>query len=113
MSKFLKFSLFITIFFILFLNCYSVFATVDMNLNDNNTNSTNNVNTLNSQNTANTNNNNESTNPQSNSSSSSFSSTVTTSDFDLQLTNILSICLIVVGILLILLSIAILIRLKH
>lgn len=112
MSKFLKFSLFITIFFILFLNCYSVFATVDMNLNDNNTNSTNNVNTLNSQNTANTNNNNESTNPQSNSSSSSFSSTVTTSDFDLQLTNILTICLIVVGLLLILLGIAIIIRLK-
>ena len=44
--------------------------------------------------------------------SSIFSSTVTTSDFDLELTNILSICLIVVGVLLILLGIAILIRLK-
>ena len=45
--------------------------------------------------------------------SSTLSSTVTTSDFDLELTNILCIALIVVGVLLILLAIAILIRLKN
>ena len=45
--------------------------------------------------------------------SSTLSSTVTTSDFDLELTNILCIALVVVGILLILLGIAILIRLKR
>ena len=44
--------------------------------------------------------------------STQYSTTVSASNFDLQLTNILSICLIVVGVLLILLSIAILIRLK-
>ena len=44
--------------------------------------------------------------------STQYSTTVSASNFDLQLTNILSICLIVVGVLLILLSIAILIILK-
>ena len=47
------------------------------------------------------------------SNTSTLSSTVTTSDFNLELTNILTICLIVVGTLLILLGIAILIRLKR
>lgn len=45
-------------------------------------------------------------------SAAQYSTAVSASNFDLQLTNILSICLIVVGVLLILLSIAILIRLK-
>ena len=45
--------------------------------------------------------------------STQYSTTVSASNFDLQLTNILSICLIVVGVLLILLAIAILIRLKN
>ena len=44
--------------------------------------------------------------------SSQYSTDVTASNFDLQLTNILSICLIVFGVLLILLAIAILIRLR-
>ena len=44
--------------------------------------------------------------------STQYSTTVSASNFDLQLTNILSICLRVVGVLLILLAIAILIRLK-
>ncbi len=110
MSKLQKVFLIIGIFSILVFCCSYTFAAVDMNLNNsnnqNNTNSENNEN--NSSNSANTNNSTNS--PTSN--SSQFSTTVTTSSFDLQLTNILSICLIVVGVLLILLGIAILIRLK-
>ena len=52
------------------------------------------------------------TTTKSTSNSAQYSTAVSASNFDLQLTNILSICLIVVGVLLILLSIAILIRLK-
>ena len=46
-------------------------------------------------------------------SSAQYSTAASASNFDLHLTNILSICLIVVGVLLILLAIAILIRLKN
>ncbi len=92
MSKLLKFIIILSVLFIVVFNCsYTCFA-LDLN---------------NSVNTTNTNTN------SSNTSSSTLSSTVTTSDFDLQLTNILCIALIVVGVLLILLGIAILIRLKN
>ena len=87
MSKLLKFFIILSVALIILSNLSYAFAAVDMNLG-NNTSSTN-------------------------SASSTLSSTVTTSDFDLELTNILCIALIVVGVLLILLGIAILIRLKR
>ena len=87
MSKFLKFIVILSMALIVIFNCSYVFAAVDMNLGNNTTSG--------------------------NSTSSTLSSTVTTSDFDLELTNILCIALIVVGVLLILLGIAILIRLKR
>ncbi len=87
MSKLLKFFIVLSVALIILSNFSYAFAAVDMNLG-NNTSSTN-------------------------STSSTLSSTVTTSDFDLELTNILCIALIVVGVLLILLGIAILIRLKR
>lgn len=87
MSKLLKFFIILSVALIILSNFSYAFAAVDMNLG-NNTSSTN-------------------------STSSTLSSTVTTSDFDLELTNILCIALIVVGVLLILLGIAILIRLKR
>lgn len=85
MSKLSKLVFILVLAIIVISNCSAVFAAVDMNLG-------NNISTTGS--------------------STTLSSTVTTSDFDLELTNILSICLIVVGVLLILLGIAILIRLK-
>jgi len=88
MSKLFKFILFLSIVLLLVSSCTPIFAAVDMNIGNNTSNTSSNGN------------------------SSTFSSTVTTSDFDLELTNILSICLIVVGVLLILLGIAIIIRLK-
>lgn len=107
MSKLLKSVFILAIALITIFNCSYVFAAVDMNLNNTNT-SSNTSNTNSTNNTSTTN-----TNKVSNSSNSSqFSTAVSTSGFDLQLTNILSICLIVVGVLLILLGIAILIRLK-
>ena len=87
MSKLLKFFIVLSVALIILSNFSYAFAAVDMNLG-NNTSSTN-------------------------STSSTLSSTVTTSDFDLELTNILCIAFIVVGVLLILLGIAILIRLKR
>lgn len=109
MSKLSKFIFMLAIVLILISNCSYTSAAVDMNLN--NTNSTGNTNNTNS---TNNNTNNTNTNKESSSSNSSqFSTAVSTSGFDLQLTNILSICLIVVGVLLILLGIAILIRLKR
>ena len=91
MSKSLKFFIVLFLAFLAIMSYSSnTFAAVNMNS---------------STNTSNTN--------SSKTNSSTLSSTVTTSDFDLELTNILCIALVVVGILLILLGIAILIRLKR
>ena len=99
MSKSLKFIIiFLGAIFTVF-NCSYTFAAVNMNTSNTNTSNTNSSNT-NTSSTSNTN-------------TSTLSSTVTTSDFDLELTNILCIALIVVGVLLILLGIAILIRLRR
>lgn len=103
MSKLYKVFFILLISVILISNCMYVFAAVNMNLDNNTTNS-------NSSNTSNTNGTN--TNVTGNTNRSTSTTAVSTSQFDLQLTNILSICLIVVGVLLILLGIAILIRLK-
>ena len=103
MSKLYKVFFILLINVILISNCMYVFAAVNMNLDNNTTNS-------NSSNTSNTNGTN--TNATGNTNRSTSTTAVSTSQFDLQLTNILSICLIVVGVLLILLGIAILIRLK-
>ena len=103
MSKLYKVFFILLISVILISNCMYVFAAVNMNLDNNTTNS-------NSSNTSNTNGTN--TNATGNTNRSTSTTVVSTSQFDLQLTNILSICLIVVGVLLILLGIAILIRLK-
>ena len=84
-------------------NISPVFAALDMDLNTANT----------ANNTSNTSTTNTSSSTSQVATTSTLSSTVTTSAFDLELTNILSICLIVVGVLLILLGIAILIRLKQ
>lgn len=102
MSKFLKLIIIFTVALGAIFNCSYTFAAVNMNTSNTNSSNTNssNTNTSSSTNT-------------SNPSSSTLSSTVTTSDFDLELTNILCIALIVVGVLLILLGIAILIRLKR
>jgi len=86
MSKLLKFIVVLALALIVIFNCSYTFAAVDMNLDDNDTTS--------------------------GTSSTTYSSTVSTSEFDLELTNILCIVLIVVGVLLILLGFAILIRLK-
>ena len=96
MSKLIKFFVVLLTIFILISSYSYVFAAVDMNLNSSNTSNTSNTSSTFS----------------TSSSSSTLSSTVTTTDFDLELTNILTIALIVVGVLLILLGIAILIRLK-
>ena len=103
MSKLYKVFFILLISVILISNCMYVFAADNMNLDNNTTNS-------NSSNTSNTNGTN--TNATGNTNRSTSTTAVSTSQFDLQLTNILSICLIVVGVLLILLGIAILIRLK-
>ena len=99
------------LFIVLFLTFLAImsyssntFAAVNMNSSALNSNTSSSSNTS-STNTSNTN--------SSKTNSSTLSSTVTTSDFDLELTNILCIALVVVGILLILLGIAILIRLKR
>lgn len=104
MSKLYKVFFILLISVILISNCMYVFAAVNMNLDNNTTNS-------NSSNTSNTSNG-TNTNATGNTNRSTSTTAVSTSQFDLQLTNILSICLIVVGVLLILLGIAILIRLK-
>ena len=84
--------------------CYSYAVTTSTTISSNTTQSTSTQSTLN-ENSSNTN--------TTKLTSSQYSTAVTASNFDLQLTNILSICLIVVGVLLILLAIAILIRLKN
>ena len=127
MSKLLKFISILSVALIVLFNSSYIFAAVNMDLgnstntNSSNTNSTNtNSSNTNSSNTNSSNTNSSNTNSNSSNStkntststSSTLSSTVTTSDFDLELTNILCIALIVVGVLLILLGIAILIRLK-
>ena len=94
MSKIFKIFIILLAIFIILLNCNYSFAAVNMNLSDN---STNTANTSSSGSTPST--------------TTTFSS-VGTSSFDLQLNNILNVALIVVGVLLILLGIAILIRLK-
>lgn len=95
MSKIFKIFIILLAIFIILLSCnYTSFAAVDMNLSSNTANTTNNASTNSTQSTTTT-----------------FSS-VGTSSFDLQLNNILNVALIVVGVLLILLGIAILIRLK-
>ena len=99
MSKSLKFIIIFLVAIFTVFNCSQTFAAVNMNTSNTNTSNTNSSNT-NTSSTSNTN-------------TSTLSSTVTTSDFDLELTNILCIALIVVGILLILLGIAILIRLRR
>ena len=109
MSKFLKFIVILSVALTVLFNYSYTFAAVDMNLGNNTNSSSTNSNSTNSSTT-----NSSSTNSNSTTSTSStLSSTVTTSDFDLELTNILCIALIVVGVLLILLGIAILIRLKR
>lgn len=99
MSKSLKFIIIFLVAIFTVFNCSYTFAAVNMNTSNTNTSNTNSSNT-NTSSTSNTN-------------TSTLSSTVTTSDFDLELTNILCIALIVVGVLLILLGIAILIRLRR
>ena len=99
MSKSLKFIIIFLVSIFTVFNCSYTFAAVNMNTSNTNTSNTNSSNT-NTSSTSNTN-------------TSTLSSTVTTSDFDLELTNILCIALIVVGVLLILLGIAILIRLRR
>ena len=99
MSKSLKFIIIFLVAIFTVFNCSYTFAAVNMNTSNTNTSNTNSSNT-NTSSTSNTN-------------ASTLSSTVTTSDFDLELTNILCIALIVVGVLLILLGIAILIRLRR
>ena len=91
MSKSLKFIIIFLVAIFTVFNCSYTFAAVNMNTSNTNTSNTNSSNT----------------------NTSTLSSTVTTSDFDLELTNILCIALIVVGVLLILLGIAILIRLRR
>ena len=105
MSKSLKFSIVLFLAFLAIMSYSSnTFAAVNMNSSALNSNTSSSSNTS-STSTSNTN--------SSKTNSSTLSSTVTTSDFDLELTNILCIALVVVGILLILLGIAILIRLKR
>ena len=99
MSKSLKFIIIFLVAIFTVFNCSYTFAAVNMNTSNANTSNTNSSNT-NTSSTSNTN-------------TSTLSSTVTTSDFDLELTNILCIALIVVGVLLILSGIAILIRLRR
>ena len=99
MSKSLKFIIIFLVAIFTVFNCSYTFAAVNMNTSNTNTSNTNSSNT-NTSSTSNTN-------------TSTLSSTVTTSDFDLELTNILCIALIVVGVLLIFLGIAILIRLRR
>ncbi len=104
MSKSLKFIIIFLVAIFTVFNCSYTFAAVNMNTSNTNTSNTN---------TSNTNSSNTNTSSTSNTNTSTLSSTVTTSDFDLELTNILCIALIVVGVLLILLGIAILIRLRR
>ena len=112
MSKLLKFISILSVALIVLFNSSYIFAAVNMDLGNTTNTSSNTTNSTNT-NSSNTNSNNSNSNKATTTSSSStFSSTVTTSDFDLELTNILCIALIVVGVLLILLGIAILIRLK-
>lgn len=112
MSKLLKFISILSVALIVLFNSSYIFAAVNMDLGNTTNTSSNTTNSTNT-NSSNTNSNNSSSNKSTTTSSSStLSSTVTTSDFDLELTNILCIALIVVGVLLILLGIAILIRLK-
>ena len=103
MAKVTKTFFIMIISLLLISNISPVFAALDMDLNTTNT----------ANNTSNTSTTNTSSSTSQAATTSTLSSTVTTSAFDLELTNILSICLIVVGILLILLGIAILIRLKQ
>ena len=94
MSKLLKFISILSVALIIIFNNSYIFAAVNMDLG-NNTNSTSN--TSNSTNTNSSKTNSSKTNSNSNSTnkntsnSSTLSSTVTTSDFDLELTNILCI----------------------
>ena len=108
MAKVTKTFFIMIISLLLISNISPVFAALDMDLNT--TNATNNTSNTSTTNTSTTN---TSSSTSSVATTSTLSSTVTTSAFDLELTNILSICLIVVGVLLILLGIAILIRLKQ
>ena len=110
MSKLFKIFIILFAIFIILLNCNYTFADVDMNLSSNTSNTSNISNTSNTANMTNTTNT-ASTNSTPNT-TTTFSS-VGTSSFDLQLNNILNVALIVVGVLLILLGIAILIRLKN
>ncbi len=108
MSKIFKITL--VLFIILFSICsFSLATDIDLNITDDNISSTENTITNSFTNT-----NRESTFSNNNSQSTTISSvkdTSTTSSDGLGLTNILNILLIVVGVVLILLSIAILIRL--
>ena len=94
MLKIFKFFIVLLAIFIILLNCNYVFADVNMNLSSNSTNTA-------STNTAST-----------NSAQTTTFTSIGTSSSDLQLNNILNVVLIVVGVLLLLLGIAILIRLK-
>ena len=115
MSKSLKFIIIFLVAIFTVFNCSYTFAAVNMNTSNANTSNTNssNTNTSSTSNTNTSSTSNTNTSSTSNTNTSTLSSTVTTSDFDLELTNILCIALIVVGVLLILLGIAILIRLRR
>lgn len=122
MSKSLKILFIITIMLMLILPNFLQATSIDMNLT-NTLNSNTNTNEINNNlaNTSNTSNQitnaNDNTNipsnPQTVIQSSSTSSLSNLPEANLGLSNILSIILIVIGVLLILLAIAILIRLKH
>lgn len=107
MSKLIKVLSFIVIMLVVI--CYSTNSyALNMNLNENSANNTNSIsNTTEDTNTTNTSSTSESGNR------GNFTTQITVSTQELTISNALSICLIAVGIVLILLSIAILIKLKN
>lgn len=110
MSKLIKVLSFIVIMLVVI--CYSTNSyALNMNLNENSANNTNTTsNTTEDTNTTNTTSNTSSTSESGN--RGNFTTQITVSTQELTISNALSICLIAVGIVLILLSIAILIKLK-
>lgn len=113
MSKVYKFIFIVNIIFILISYASITYAAnINMNLDSTTTTTTQPSSSTTSTNSSSSTNNSSTGNTSNSSSSSQFSTAVSTANFDLKLTNILIICLIVVGVLLVLFSIAILIRLK-
>ena len=108
MKKFYKF--FLVLFCILLISFSSVYAVeIDMNINNSSSNSIGNNTT---DNTDNTDNNVISNNSTTQSDSPKLSTTQTTQDFELTVSDIINIILISVGIVLIFLAIAILIKIR-